>query len=102
MGWAPQQGPLTLAAEDGDGSFWVGTAAGENWRLFSAGDRHLVAGYGEAGGDGRLVAVDDDDALWVRRLDADSPWEPLGSLEEAPAEPHQTPPPTTPCSDQAG
>jgi hypothetical protein len=25
VGWAPQQGPLTLAAEDVDGRFWVGT-----------------------------------------------------------------------------
>jgi hypothetical protein len=106
VGWAPVDGPLTLAAEDGDGRFWVCTAAGEAWRPFSAGHRHLVAGFGDAIGDGRLVAADDDDALWVRRLDAESPWEPLGSLEESPAEspaePHQTPPPATPCSDQAG
>lgn len=106
MGWAPVDGLLTLAAEDGDGRIWVGTPAGDNWRPFSAGHRRLVASYGDAIGDGRLVAADDEDALWVRRLDPESPWEPLGSLEEAPAvptaEPHQTPPPSTTCSDQAG
>ncbi|MCP9931681.1 hypothetical protein KBY82_12910 [Cyanobium sp. AMD-g] len=106
VGWAPVDGLLTLAAEDGDGRIWVGTPAGDNWRPFSAGHRRLVASYGDAIGDGRLVAADDEDALWVRRLDPESPWEPLGSLEEAPAvptaEPHQTPPPSTTCSDQAG
>ncbi len=105
VGWAPVDGPLTLAAEDGEGRIWVGTAAGENWRPLATDHRRLVAIYGDAIGDGRLVAADDDDALWVRRLDPESPWEPLGSLEEAPAEPpaepHQTSPATT-CADQAG
>ncbi len=101
VGWASQQGPLTLAAEDGDGRFWVGTAEGESWRPFGAGHRHLVAGFGEAGGDGRLVAIDDDEALWVRRLDPDADWEELGSLEEAPGDPPGIPQ-AAPCADQAG
>lgn len=99
LGWAPVDGPLTLAAEDGEGLIWVGTAAGDNWRPYAADHRHLVAGFGEAGGDGRLVAVDDDDALWVRRLDPESPWEPLGSLEETPAKPLEDPP-AAGCADQ--
>jgi hypothetical protein len=60
-----------------------------------------VAGYGEAGGDGRLVAIDDDEALWVRRLDPDADWEELGSLEEAPGDPPGIPQ-AAPCADQAG
>lgn len=92
VGWTPPEGRLTLAAEDGEGRIWVGTARGEDWLPIAAGQRRLVAGYGTANGAGWLVAADGEDALWVRRLDPDSDWEELGSLEQSPDESLAAPP----------
>ncbi len=100
VGWTPPEGPLTLAAEDGEGRIWVGTARGEDWLPIAAGQRRLVAGYGTENGTGWLVAADGEDALWVRRLDPDSDWEELGSLEQSPDESLDAPP-ASGCGNQA-